>query len=278
MKRFIVFIIPLIFLFFSCNRSADVVVAEVYNAKLYFSEIRELLPDGLNEEDSARMASNIIDEWISRQVVLHEAEKVLSVEDKNFDDDIAKLRENLLLNSYYQHVTSDTARFKVSDGELQAFIAKYEPSDAIEREIIKLNYVKLSKNSKLIKVVRDIMFDDAKRMAGKGKIEQLCGDSIEYFIEDDTWLYLDDLSQELPIDKLDKNSFLSKNKYLETSDKQYTYIIVFLDYKTRRTTIETSEEIQAAREMLIQEKKADYIQRNIDMLYKQALDNKKIIR
>ena len=278
MKRFIVFIIPLIFLFLSCNKSADIVVAEVYNAKLYFSEIRELLPDGLNEEDSARMASNIIDEWISRQVVLHEAEKVLSVEDKNFDDDIAKLRENLLLNSYYQHVTSDTARFKVSDGELQAFIAKYEPSDAIEREIIKLNYVKLSKNSKLIKVVRDIMFDDAKRMAGKGKIEQLCGDSIEYFIEDDTWLYLDDLSQELPIDKLDKNSFLSKNKYLETSDNQYTYIIVFLDYKTRRTTIETSEEIQAAREMLIQEKKTDYIQENIDMLYKQALDNKKIIR
>jgi hypothetical protein len=278
LKRFFVFIIPLTLLFFSCNKSADVVVAEVYNDKLYSSEINELLPDGLTEEDSAQMASKMIDEWISRQVILHEAEKILFAKDKNFNDEIAEFRKNLLINAYYKKITADSTRFTVTDRELNSFIARYEPSDAVEREIIKLNYVKLSKNSKLIKVIRNIMFDDAKRIAGKGTIEKLCGDSIEYFIEDDTWLYLDDLSQELPVDKLDKNSFLAENKYFETSDNQYTYIIVFLDYKTRRTTIETTEEIQAARKMLIQGKKADYIQKNIDLLYKQALDNKKIIR
>ena len=278
MKRFFVFIIPLTLLFFSCNKSADVVVAEVYNEKLYLSEIGELLPDGLNEEDSVQMAANMIDEWVSRQIVLYEAEKVLSAKEKNFDDDIIEFRKSLLINAYYKHITADSAQFAVTNEELRSFISKYEPSDAVEREIIKLNYVKLSKNSKLIKTVRSIMFDDGKRMAGKETIEKLCGDSIEYFIEDDTWLYLDDLTQELPIDKLDKSSFLSKNKYLETSDNQYTYIIVFLDYKTRRTTIETAEEIEAARKMLMQEKKADYIQKNMELLYKQALDNKKIIR
>lgn len=278
MKSYFIFIIPLAILFFSCKKSDDVVVAEVYHEKLYFSEIRELLPDGLNEADSTQMASNIIDEWISKQVVLHEAEKVLSIKEKNFDSEIAKFRESLLINAYYQHITADSSRFTISNKELKSFIDNYEPIDAIEKEIVKLNYVKLSNNSKLIKIIRGIMFDNVKRSTQKAKIEQLCGDSIEYFIDDDTWLYLDDLKQELPIDILAKSSFYSENNFLETSDNIFTYLIVFLDYKTRRATIQTTEEIQAAREMLIHQKKADYIEKKIDLLYKQSLENKKIIR
>jgi len=278
LKSYFIFIIPLAILFFSCKKSDDVVVAEVYHEKLYFSEIRELLPDGLNEADSTQMASNIIDEWISKQVVLHEAEKVLSIKEKNFDSEIAKFRESLLINAYYQHITADSSRFTISNKELKSFIDNYEPIDAIEKEIVKLNYVKLSNNSKLIKIIRGIMFDNVKRSTQKAKIEQLCGDSIEYFIDDDTWLYLDDLKQELPIDILAKSSFYSENNFLETSDNIFTYLIVFLDYKTRRATIQTTEEIQAAREMLIHQKKADYIEKKIDLLYKQSLENKKIIR
>ncbi len=274
----IIICILLVILFVSCKKSDDYVVAEVYNNKLYFSEIRGLLPDGLNEEDSAQMASNIIDDWISRHVILHEAEKVLSAKEKNFDNDLAKFRESLLINAYYQHITSDSTRFSVTENELQSFINRYEPNDAIEREIVKLNYVKLSKNSRLLKPIKEIMFDNLKRNTQKAKIEQLCGDSIEYFIDDDTWFYLDDLKQELPIDVLNKDSFLSENNYLEKSDNKFTYIIVFLDYKTRRATIQTEEEIQAAREMLIHQKKADYIEKKVSLLCKKSLENKKIIR
>ncbi len=274
----IIICILLVTLFVSCKKSDDYVVAEVYNNNLYFSEICGLLPDGLNEEDSAQMASNIIDDWISRHVILHEAEKVLSAKEKNFDNDLAKFKESLLINAYYQHITSDSTRFSVTEKELQSFINRYEPNDAIEREIVKLNYVKLSKNSRLLNPIKEIMFDNLKRNTQKAKIEQLCGDSIEYFIDDDTWLYLDDLKQELPIDVLNKDSFISENNYLERSDNKFTYIIVFLDYKTRRATIQTEEEIQAAREMLIHQKKADYIEKKVSLLYKKSLENKKIIR
>lgn len=267
----------LVFLFLaagllSCGPK-DPVVAEAYHAKLYQSQLSELIPDSYNLADSTRLAQLLIEEWVRQQVLLHEALQVLPVGQQNFAKEMADYKNSLLINAYYSYLTSDTTLFRVSDEELEQFIKKYESRYTVNREIIKINYVKTAKNSKIIKDLKELLFDDERRMEERQRIEELCADSIEYFLEDNTWLYLDDIQNEFPIEIKNKESILTQNKYIETEDQDYHYLIVFLDYKSQRTINETEEEIAAARMMLIQQKKQDYIQQKVDELYKNSLES-----
>ena len=267
----------LVFLFLaagllSCGPK-DPVVAEAYHAKLYQSQLSELIPDSYNLADSTRLAQLLIEEWVRQQVLLHEALQVLPVGQQNFAKEMADYKNSLLINAYYSYLTSDTTLFRVSDEELEQFIKKYESRYTVNREIIKINYVKTARNSKIIKDLKELLFDDERRMEERQRIEELCADSIEYFLEDNTWLYLDDIQNEFPIEIKNKESILTQNKYIETEDQDYHYLIVFLDYKSQRTINETEEEIAAARMMLTQQKKQDYIQQRVDELYKKSLES-----
>ena len=256
----------------SCG-SKDPVVAEAYHAKLYLSQLSELIPDSYNPTDSAHLAQLLIEEWVQQQVLLHEAQHVLPISQQNFEKEMAEYKKSLLVNAYYNYITADSTLFEVSDEELELFLKKYESRYTVNREIIKINYVKTSKNSKIIKNLRELLFDDDRRVEEKQQIEELCADSIEYFLEDNTWLYLDDIQNEFPIEIKNKESILTQNKYIETEDQDYHYLIVFLDYKSQRTINETEEEIAAARMMLTQQKKKDYIQQKVDELYQKSLQS-----
>lgn len=256
----------------SCKQK-DPVVAEAYHARLYLSQLATQIPDSYNPADSSRLAQILIEDWLKQQIILHEAQRALPLKNQNFEKEITDYKNSLLTNTYFDFLTSDSSQFVVSDEELEQFLKKYESRYIVNREIIKINYVKTSKDSKLIEELKELLFDDERRVEEKQRIEELCADSIEYFLEDNTWLYLDDIQNEFPIEIKNKESILTQNKYIETEDIDYHYLIVFLNYKSRRTINETEEEIAAARMMLTQQKKQDFISQKIEELIQRSLQS-----
>lgn len=259
----------------SCKQK-DTVVAEAYHAKLYLSQLASQIPDSYTPADSVQLAQILIEDWVKQQIILHEAQQALPLKSQNFEKEIAEYKNTLLVNAYFNLLTSDSSQFTVSDDELEQFIKKYESRYTVNREIIKINYVKTARDSKLIKELKELLFDDDRRIEEKQRIEELCADSIEYFLEDNTWLYLDDIQNEFPIEIKNKESILSQNKYIETEDDDYHYLIVFLDYKSRRTVNETEEEIAAARMMLTQQKKQNFVNQKIEELMQKSMQSGQI--
>lgn len=273
--RFILLLCLLSLCLSSCKQK-DTVVAEAYHAKLYLSQLAAQIPDSFSPADSAQLAQILIEDWIKQQIILHEAKQALPLKSQNFEKEIDEYKNTLLVNTYFNFLTSDSGQFTVSDDELEQFIKKYESRYTVNREIIKINYVKTARDSKLIKELKELLFDDDRRTEEKQRIEELCADSIEYFLEDNTWLYLDDIQNEFPIEIKNKESILSQNKYIETEDSDYHYIIVFLDYKSRRTINETEEEIAAARMMLTQQKKQNFVNQKIEELMQKSMQSGQI--
>lgn len=273
--RLILLLCLLSFCFSSCKQK-DPVVAEAYHAKLYLSQLAAQIPDSYTPADSVQLAQILIEDWIKQQIILHEAQQVLPLKSQHFEKEIAEYKNTLLVNAYFNLLTADSSQFVVSDEELEKFLKKYESRYTVNREIIKINYVKTAKNTKLIKELKDLLFDDERRIEEKQRIEELCADSIEYFLEDNTWLYLDDIQNEFPIEIKNKESILTQNKYIETEDNDYHYLIVFLDYKSRRTINETEDEIAAARMMLTQQKKQDFVNHKIEELMQESLQSGQI--
>lgn len=275
MKRaFLLFLLPLC-LFAGC-RHDDLVVAEVHNHKLYASEVGQLVPAGLSRADSADFAQHVIEDWIMEQVILAEAEKTLTVGEKVFDKELEEYRKTLLKNRYFEKITADAEKFKVSDEEVRAAIRQSKVNLVSDKEIVKINYVKLPRHAAVRDELKEILFDDARRITEKERIAELCADSIEYFITDDQWLFWEDIQLETGI-TLDKNSQrLDFPLTFEKVVNEDEYLIVILDFRAETTGDESKDYFESVRTMLIQQKKNQFIQKRMKELYQEAEKKGKI--
>ena len=252
-------------------------MAQVYNHKLYLSEILDNMPSGLSPEDSVALVKEFIDTWVKEKLVLHAAERNLSVREKNFDKKMEDYRNSLLINAYYDKLVSDTTKFNITQEEMDAFTDDFGKRYTVDKDIVKLNYVKLAAKSVLTDKVRDILFDEEKRTSDKELLVKLLGDSIEYMIDDKTWLYLDDIQAEVPFD-VDDKQLLSGPQYVDKTVSGYRYLMVILEHKDRRTMNETQDERAAARMMLVNQRKREFIENHVNLLYEKALKDGAIIQ
>lgn len=220
--------------------------------------------------------NNFVEDWAKKQILSHYAEKDLSLKEKDFDAEISAYREKLLLEAYSEKIASDYSP-EISDAELRAFMAQYGLENAEQRGVVRLNYVKLPKNGKINSKLKKIFFDEDLRIMEKATIEELCADSVEYFLDDDVWLYLDYIESEFPFEIENEEEVLNERHTIDLYDDNYNYLVVFLDYRKHRPAAEREEELQIAKTLLMQQKKSEYINSVIDSLYQEAADNNKII-
>ena len=275
MKKTLLLFCPLLIalLLTSCRGKRDKVLAQVYYYRLYESELRQNMPTGLAPADSIALANDYIDNWLKEKILLHEAERSLSPHEKNFDKKIEEYRNNLLINRYYDKLTTNADTIQISDKELDDFMKGFDNRYTIEKEIVKVNYVKLSAHSPLLAVAKGILFDDNRRTEERDALITLLGDSIEYLLDDNTWFYLDDIQNEV---SFDFSEDAAKRKYVEREIGDYHYLMVILDYKNQRSVSETEEERAAARMMLLNQRKQQLIREHVDKLYNEALKSGEI--
>ncbi len=275
-KRWLFFLFAALLLTASGCQKKDRVVARVYYHKLYLSEVCDNIPEGLSPEDSLSLFNAYVDSWIKEQLVLHEAEKRLSFKEKSFGKQLEECRKSLLIDAYFQKLASEMTTEDVSTEEMRSFNRMFDSRYRVDREIVKINYVKLSRNSKLIAPVKDILFNESRRKAEKQQLAAMLGDSVEYMIDDSTWLYLEDVQAELPFEVA--KDVAQQPQYVEKDEKDFHYILVVLDHKQQRSVNETEEERESARMMIAGQKKRERIDGYVDSLYRKAIQDRIVIR
>ena len=277
MRKFVAILCLLLAVCAACRRNADPVVAQVYQYKLYASEVRQGMPVGLSQEDSLTLVRDFIDTWVKEKLVLHEAEKKLSPREKNFDKEMMDYRNSLLINRYYDKLWSqDTVANRVTDREISDFARSLDSRYTVDKEIVRVNYVKLPSNSSLVEPVKSLLFDEHRRVEEKETLVAMLGDSIEYLLDDEAWLYLDDLQNEVAfeIDASAKGNARRIEK--EVGDQKV--LLVILDYRSQRSVNETKEERAAAGMLLMNQRRTDFINQYVQDLYDKALKEGKVVQ
>ena len=264
----------------SCRRNSDPVVAQVYQYKLYASEVQAGMPTGLSQDDSLAIVRDYIDCWVKEKLVLHEAEKNLTPREKNFDKEMTEYRNSLLINRYYEKLwQKDTANKPVTDKEISNFAHSLDSRYTVDKEIVRVNYVKIQTQNPALARVKEILFDESRRREEKESLVNLLGDTIEYLLDDDAWLYLDDLQNEVAF-QIDAEKASGKGEVIriEKAVGDNTVLLVILDYRSQRSVNETKEERAAAGMLLMNERKAEYINRYIQELYDKAVKEGEIVQ
>ncbi len=264
----------------SCHRKEDPVVAQVYQYKLYASEIRTAMPVGLSQDDSLVLVRDFIDSWVKEKLVLHEAEKKLSPREKNFDKEMSDYRNALIINKYYDKLwMGDTADNSISEQEISAFARSLDSRYTVEKEIVRVNYVKMPTSSAELPQVKAILFDENRRKEEKESLVAMLGDTIEYLLDDDAWLYLDDLQNEVSFEiDAQKASERGNVLHIEKAVGDQTVLLAILDYRSQRSVNETKEERAAAGMLLMNQRKAQFINQYVQELYDKAVKAGKIVQ
>ena len=264
----------------SCRRNVDPVVAQVYQYKLYSSEVQAGMPLGLTQEDSLALVRDFIDNWVKEKLVLHEAERHLTPREKNFDREMMDYRNSLLAQRYLDKIwLKDTANNVVTDQEISDFARSLDDRYTVEKEIVRVNYVKMPTRSDKLPLVRDILFDENRRADQKEVLVSMLGDTIEYLLDDDEWLYLDDLQNEVSF-QIDVQKFGGRGGALRIEKEvgENSVFLVILDYRSQRSVNETKEERAAAGMLLTNQRRTNFVNQYVQELYDKALKEGKIVQ
>ena len=264
----------------SCRRNVDPVVAQVYQYKLYSSEVQAGMPLGLTQEDSLALVRDFIDNWVKEKLVLHEAERHLTPREKNFDREMMDYRNSLLAQRYLDKIwLKDTANNVVTDQEISDFARSLDDRYTVEKEIVRVNYVKMPTRSDKLPLVRDILFDENRRVDQKEVLVSVLGDTIEYLLDDDEWLYLDDLQNEVSF-QIDVQKFGGRGGALRIEKEvgENSVLLVILDYRSQRSVNETKEERAAAGMLLTNQRRTNFVNQYVQELYDKALKEGKIVQ
>ena len=252
----------------------------MYQYKLYNSEVQEGMPMGLSQEDSLAMARDFIDSWVKEKLLLHEAERHLSPREKNFDREMSDYRNSLLLQRYLDKIwMGDTADKAVAEREITDFARSLDDRYTVAKEIVRVNYVKMPTRSDKLPQVREILFDETRRTEQKDALVTMLGDTIEYLLDDDEWLYLDDLQNEVSF-QIDVQKFGGRGSALRIEKEvgENSVLLVILDYRSQRSVNETKEERAAAGMLLMNQRRTQVINQYVQKLYDRAMKEGKIVQ
>jgi hypothetical protein len=251
-------------------------VAMAYDKYLYRSDLVGVVPPGTAPDDSVETVRRFIDNWIRRQVILNQAEHNLTTEQKDFNSQLEAYRNSLIVYNYESELIRQKLDTVISQQEIQQFYDQNPQNFQLRENIVRVSYVKVPQASaNLAPAKKAAQLLKSGKILDIEKLDELCQSTMLVCrIDDENWISFNDLQLEIPLNIEDQINFLRNRPYYETSDSLYLYLIRFNDYKFKESTSPLSFETENIRNIIINQRKLELINRMEQEVFQKALENK----
>jgi hypothetical protein len=215
---------------FGCKQEGDVVVS-VYDQSLTVNQLAEMTPVFDAQSDSLLIRRQYVDAWVLRQVMLYEAEKNLTSNEKKFDKQVEDYRNSLLIYAYQNKMIEKRLKKDISDQEMEDYYNQNKEKFRLRRPIIKINYVKLPLKSRYVQQIKPILFAEKLTNQDMITLSQICHQyAVNYYLSDD-WLLFDDILKEVPMQNFGEDDFKKEKTQMEFKDSAYLYLVRVKDFQ-----------------------------------------------
>lgn len=251
------------------------VVARVNEKRLYLSDIKEVLPTNSSPEDSVRFVKNYVNNWVRLNLLIDKAEANLGDDQKDVEAQLENYRNSLIIYAYEKELVSQKLDTSVSQKEIEEYYNRNQKDFELKDNIVKVNYAKVGKNDKALPKIKSLFYTTDEE--NRKKLEDLCRQSaVNYFLDDQAWLLFDDLLKEIPIKTYNQEQFLQNNRSVEMQDTAYVYLVNILNFRIKDGVSPLSFERENIRNIILNKRKLNLINKMKDDLYKEALEKKQI--
>ena len=258
------------------NHKGKTPLVEVSGEFLYKEDLQAALPLNISKDDSVLFAEHYIRNWIEDALLFDKAEGNIPDNDK-----ISKLVENyrraLIMHTYQEELVNQKLANDISEEEINAYYEKNKELFRLDNPLVKGLFIKVPLSSPDLGNVR-VWY----RKNNQDVIEKLEKSSLrnavsyDYFY--DRWTSVPDVAAKIPLKVLDTDAnYLDKNRNVEVKDTAFCYFLHIEDFlgKDKQKPLDFARD--EIKEILINLKRVEFINKVKEDLYQRASDRNKII-
>lgn len=255
-------VVPLLFIllvYSSCTSfegNQKEALARVNSNYLYKSDISGIFPANISKTDSIKIARNYIDKWIRKQLFLRLAEINLPEEEKDVEKQIADFRASLLIHKYQQFLLMQKLDSIIPRNEIRDYYESHSDNFRLDKPAIKGVFLKVPLDSPN----RDRILSWFRNGNDLVQLENYAGqyaDSYAWFDKD--WVYLDDISKNIPKTLLNTSYNLSNTDHFAVTNEEYQFFIGITDYLEPRNEMPFSLASQKIKSIILNKRKIKFL-------------------
>ena len=258
------------------NHKGKTPLVEVSGEFLYKEDLQAALPLNISKDDSVLFAEHYIRNWIEDALLFDKAEGNIPDNDK-----ISKLVENyrraLIMHTYQEELVNQKSANDISEEEINAYYEKNKELFRLDNPLVKGLFIKVPLSSPDLGNVRVWYRKNNQDIIEKlEKYSLRNAVSYDYFY--DRWTSVPDVAAKIPLKVLDTDAnYLDKNRNVEVKDTAFCYFLHIEDFlgKDKQKPLDFARD--EIKEILINLKRVEFINKVKEDLYQRASDRNKII-
>ncbi len=252
------------------------VLASMEGHQLHRAEVESLIPRAASAADSLLIAENYVKKWVKEQLVYEVAERNLSDEKTEIDQLVEDYRRSLIRYRYQERLVNERLKTDISEQDKQQFYEENPKLFTLEQGLIKGLFLKIPVDAPGLADVKK--WYKSSDEAALEKIEKYSVQNAtiyEYFY--DKWVDFDEVMDNIPIYVSDPATFLKGHKQVEVADSSYCYLLNIAEYLVPGQTEPYESASPRIVEMLVNQRKVDFLRNFEDELYNEAVQKGKVI-
>ncbi len=263
--RFSIYIFICLFLV-SCNKGSqkeEVVskpVAKAGNDVLSLNDYKENYIDVESIKDSAILAKKSIENWAIESLFYQEAMSKLVEEEIEIDKQVEAYKRSLVNYIYQTKLIEANLDTNITRREIEQYYSDHEENFILKENIVKVHYFKIPVKAAGLEKMKRLLRTYVYAPKDVEPLKTLAVQNAEnFFMNDSTWLYLEDIKKEIPKLREQPDFNLGQGRIVEFSDDLYYYYLRITEVKVKNGLSPLTFERQNIKNFIINKKKTELI-------------------
>lgn len=249
-------------------------LARVYDTYLYPSDVTLQYPGNLSEEDSIFWIKNLINNWIRKELLIYQAERNLSEEEKDFTQQVNDYRNSLMVYEYENRLIAKKLDTIITDHEIIQYYNENPEIFKLKRNIVKAVYFSVN-------VIPEKTLKEATKIFKKTPLDL---QHLEFFcyenhlpiahLDTSVWVYFDEIQQIIPIKTYNEEAFLRYNRNVDFRDENRWYFLYFYDFRFKEESVPLELEKNNIRNIILNLRKTELNRKIRQQIYDDAEQRK----
>lgn len=277
MNKSAFYIVILALILTSCSVFVDngEPIAKVGVHVLTLEELQKNVPDYLDETDSTLWADDYIKKWIQRELLLLKAEENLGQDMKDVKEELEEYRNSLIVFRYKNELMKEKMDTTVKEADVQDYFSKNKESFILNRNIVKAIYIKIPLVVSSPENIKELCAsNDPDKQARLNEYCMTYAKAYDRF--NDQWVAADLVLTNTPVETTNQQSILERNRFIESSDMNYYYIVFIRDYRLSGQVSPVEYVYNDIRNLILSKQKIQFLKQIEKDIYKEGLDSKKV--
>jgi hypothetical protein len=263
--RSIIYIL-ICFILVSCNSGksdaepASKTIAKVGNESLSLDEYKENYISIESVNDSTILAKRSIESWAIESLFYQEAMTKLNADEIDIDKQVEAYKKSLVNYIYQTKLIEANLDTNITLPEIEQYYSEHEDNFILKENIVKVNYFKIPVKASGLEKIKRLLRSYAYVPKDIEQLKNLCMQNAEnFFMNDSTWLFLEDVKKEIPKLRDQPDFNLSQGRVVEFTDDLYYYYLKIKEVKVKNGLSPLNFEKQNIKNFIINKKKTELI-------------------